>query len=44
VALRDIPLVQALAVLIAVLYIAVNIATDLVVVLLVPKLRTAGVQ
>jgi ABC-type dipeptide/oligopeptide/nickel transport system permease component len=36
--------VQALAVLIAVLYIAVNIATDLVVVLLVPKLRTAGVQ
>jgi hypothetical protein len=27
-----------------VLYIAVNIATDLVVVLLVPKLRTAGVQ
>jgi len=42
VALRDIPLVQALAILIAVLYIVINIVTDLLVVLLVPRLRTAG--
>jgi peptide/nickel transport system permease protein len=41
VALRDIPLVQTLALLIAVVYIALNILADLLVVLLVPKLRTA---
>jgi peptide/nickel transport system permease protein len=41
VALRDIPLVQSLAVLIAAVYIALNILADLLVVLLVPKLRTS---
>ena len=41
VAARDIPTVQAVAVLLAVLYIAINIAADVIVVLLVPKLRTA---
>jgi peptide/nickel transport system permease protein len=41
VAARDIPTVQAVATLLAVLYIAINIAADVVVVLLVPKLRTA---
>jgi peptide/nickel transport system permease protein len=41
VSVRDIPLVEALAVLIAGVYIALNIVADLLVVLLVPKLRTA---
>lgn len=38
---RDIPLVQAIALLIAAFYFAVNIVTDIVLILLVPKLRTA---
>jgi peptide/nickel transport system permease protein len=41
VSVRDIPLVEALAVLIAAVYIALNIVADLLVVLLVPRLRTA---
>lgn len=39
--LRDLPVVQAVAMLLAALYIAINIVADLVVVLLIPKLRTA---
>ena len=42
VAVRDIPLVEALSVLIAAVYIALNILADFLVVLLVPKLRTAA--
>lgn len=38
---RDLPVVQALGLLIAALYIVINIIADLVVVLLVPRLRTA---
>jgi peptide/nickel transport system permease protein len=38
---RDIPLVQAVTLLIAAVYLAINIAADLLVVLLIPKLRTA---
>lgn len=38
---RDLPLVQALAMLVAMGYIAINIVADLVVVMLIPKLRTA---
>jgi peptide/nickel transport system permease protein len=38
---RDIPLVQAVTLLIAAFYLAVNIAADLLVVLMIPKLRTA---
>lgn len=41
VATRDIPLVQALAMLIAAIYVVINVVADLVVVLLIPKLRTA---
>jgi peptide/nickel transport system permease protein len=41
VSVRDIPLVEALAILIAGVYIALNIVADFLVVLLVPKLRTA---
>jgi len=41
VALRDIPLVQALALLIAAVYIFLNILADVLVVFLIPKLRTA---
>jgi peptide/nickel transport system permease protein len=41
VAARDIPVVQSLALLIALLYIGINIAADLIVVLLVPRLRTS---
>jgi peptide/nickel transport system permease protein len=41
VAVRDIPVVQALAILIATFYIGINIVADVVVVLLTPKLRTA---
>lgn len=40
VAARDLPEVQAIAVVLAALYILINIAADLIVVLLVPKLRT----
>jgi peptide/nickel transport system permease protein len=38
---RDIPYVQSVAILLAALYITINIFADLAVVLLVPKLRTA---
>ncbi len=38
---RDVPVVQTIAMFIALLYIAVNIVADIVVVLLIPKLRTA---
>jgi peptide/nickel transport system permease protein len=37
---HDVPYIQAVALLIAAAYIAINIAADLLVVLLVPKLRT----
>jgi peptide/nickel transport system permease protein len=37
---NDVPYIQAVAVLIAAAYIAINIAADLCVILLVPKLRT----
>jgi peptide/nickel transport system permease protein len=37
---RDVPVVQATAVILAAVYIAINIVADLVVVLLVPRLRT----
>jgi peptide/nickel transport system permease protein len=40
VSVRDIPLVEALSVLIAAVYIGLNILADFLVVLLVPKLRT----
>jgi peptide/nickel transport system permease protein len=39
--LRDLPVVQAVTMLLAAVYIAINIIADLVVVLLIPKLRTA---
>ena len=39
---RDIPTVQGVAMLLAAIYIVINIVADLVVVLLIPKLRTAG--
>jgi peptide/nickel transport system permease protein len=41
VGVRDIPLVQALALLIAAVYIALNIIADVLVIFLIPKLRTA---
>ena len=41
VALRDIPLVQALALLIAAVYISLNIIADVLVVFLIPRLRTS---
>jgi peptide/nickel transport system permease protein len=37
---RDIPVVQALTLLIAAVYIVLNLIADMVVILLVPKLRT----
>jgi peptide/nickel transport system permease protein len=37
---RDVPLIQSTGMLIAIFYVAVNIAADIVVVLLIPKLRT----
>jgi peptide/nickel transport system permease protein len=40
---RDVPEVQAAAMILATLYIAINILADLTVVFLVPKLRTGGV-
>jgi peptide/nickel transport system permease protein len=42
VSLRDIPVVQAIALIIAAFYITLNIVADVVVVLLNPKLRTAA--
>jgi peptide/nickel transport system permease protein len=39
--LRDLPVVQAVTMLLAAVYIAINIIADLIVVLLIPKLRTA---
>jgi peptide/nickel transport system permease protein len=39
--LRDIPTVQSVAMLLATFYIALNIISDLIIVYLVPKLRTA---
>lgn len=41
VAARDIPVVQAVTMYIAILYVVINIIADIVVVLLIPKLRTA---
>jgi peptide/nickel transport system permease protein len=41
VSVRDVPVVQSIALLLAAFYIGLNILADLVVVLLVPKLRTA---
>jgi peptide/nickel transport system permease protein len=41
VAARDIPVVQAVAILIAAFYILVNIVADVIVILLIPKLRTS---
>ena len=38
---RDLTEVQGIAIVLAALYIAVNIAADLIVVLLIPKLRTS---
>lgn len=40
--LHDLPVVQAVALLLAALYIAINIVADLIVVLLIPKLRTSA--
>ena len=40
--LHDLPVVQAVALLLAALYIAINIVADLIVVLLIPKLRTTA--
>jgi peptide/nickel transport system permease protein len=37
---RDIPVVQAITMLVAALYIVINVITDVIVVLLIPKLRT----
>jgi peptide/nickel transport system permease protein len=37
---RDVPMIQSTAMLIAIFYVAVNIAADVIVVLLIPKLRT----
>jgi peptide/nickel transport system permease protein len=42
VAVRDVRAVQSMAMLIAVVYITINIIADLLVVLLVPRLRTAA--
>ena len=41
VALRDVGVVQAIAIILAAIYIAINIAADLLVIVLVPKLKTA---
>ena len=41
VAIRDVREVQSLAILVAAIYITINIVADLLVVLLVPKLRTS---
>jgi peptide/nickel transport system permease protein len=39
---RDVPVVQALAVIIAAVYVVVNLIADLVTILVTPRLRTAG--
>jgi len=39
---RDIPTVQGVAILLAAVYIVINIVADVVVVLLIPKLRTSA--
>lgn len=39
---RDIPVVQALALIIAAVYVVVNLAADIVTILVTPRLRTAG--
>jgi peptide/nickel transport system permease protein len=41
VAARDIPIVQSMTLIIAAIYIAINLCADIVVILLVPKLRTS---
>jgi peptide/nickel transport system permease protein len=38
---RDIPTVQGVAMLLAAIYIVINIVADVIVVLLIPKLRTS---
>ena len=43
VAARDVPFVQCIALLLAAVYLTLNIVADLLVVLLIPKLRTASV-
>ena len=43
VGVRDLPVVQAIVMYVALLYIAINILADLLVVLVIPKLRT-GLQ
>jgi peptide/nickel transport system permease protein len=39
---RDVPVVQALAIIIAAVYVIVNLAADVVTILVTPRLRTAG--
>lgn len=39
---RDIPVVQALALIIAAVYVVVNLAADIITILVTPRLRTAG--
>jgi peptide/nickel transport system permease protein len=39
---RDVPVVQALAVIIAAVYVVVNLAADMLTILVTPRLRTAG--
>jgi len=39
---RDIPVVQALAIIIAAVYVVVNLAADLLTIVVTPRLRTAG--
>jgi len=39
---RDVPLVQALALIIAAVYVVVNLAADIITILVTPRLRTAG--
>jgi peptide/nickel transport system permease protein len=39
---RDVPLVQALALIIAAVYVVVNLAADVITILVTPRLRTAG--
>ena len=38
---RDLPVVQAIVLLLATVYVVVNLAADLLTILLVPRLRTA---
>jgi peptide/nickel transport system permease protein len=39
---RDVPVVQALALIIAAVYVVVNLAADIITILVTPRLRTAG--